>query len=49
MESDQFMPWMRYPNYCGILLCVITGAGIMLYYRKGIGHEVSRFAAGADI
>lgn len=38
--QDQFMPWMRYGIIAGILLCVITGAGIMLYYRKGdLGDE----------
>lgn len=38
--EDQFMPWMRYGIIAGILLCVITGAGIMLYYRKGdLGDE----------
>ena len=30
----------RYGIIAGILLCVITGAGIMLYYRKGdLGDE----------
>ncbi len=40
LKSDEFMPWMRYGIIAGILLCVITGAGIMLYYRKGdLGDE----------
>ena len=40
LKSDEFMPWMRYGIIAGILLCVITGTGIMLYYRKGdLGDE----------
>ena len=40
LRTDEFMPWMRYGIIAGILLCVITGTGIMLYYRKGdLGDE----------
>lgn len=33
--TDNFTYWIRYGILCGMALCIVTSAGIWLYYQKG--------------